>query len=125
MADAGQMWHSDMCFKPVPSRGSALYAIEVPMRDGQAVGDTQFASTAAAFDGLPADLRNRVSGMRAVNSFSARVAAAAEKAENDPTVDRAALDHLKAERDKAKAAVPDVVHPLVRTHRSRDASASM
>ena len=115
MADAGRMWHSDMCFTPEPSRGSALYALEVPKADdGTPLGDTCFASTAAAFDALPSDLRERISGLRAVNSFSARNAAAAERGAKDPTVDAVALEHLKAQRDKSS--VPDVDHPLVRTH---------
>lgn len=117
MADAGRMWHSDMCFRPEPSFGSVLYALEVPLSDdGTPLGDTHFASTAAAFDALPADLREKVSGLRAVNSFSARIAAAAERGAKDASMDPVALEHLKAQRDKAKAEVPDVDHPLVRTH---------
>jgi len=115
MADAGRMWHSDMCFKPEPSRGSALYALEVPIgEDGIALGDTCFASTAAAFDALPVKLREQLSSLRAVNSFSARNAAAAVRGANDPTVDAVALEHLKTQRDSSH--VPDVEHPLVRTH---------
>ncbi|GAA4323936.1 TauD/TfdA family dioxygenase [Pigmentiphaga soli] len=116
MADAGRMWHSDMCFTPVPPRGSFLYALEVPMLNGQPLGDTYFASTAAAYDALPEATRRRIDGLRAVNSFSARVAVAAERAEKAGNVDPATIAHMKAERDKTKAEVPDVEHPLVRTH---------
>ncbi len=117
MADAGRMWHSDMCFMPEPSRGAFLYALEVPMQNGEPLGDTLFASTAAAYDGLPDSVKARITGLRAVNSFSARSAAAAAQAEADPgNIDSATLAHLKAQRDKAKVEVPDVDHPLVRTH---------
>ncbi len=117
MADAGRMWHSDMCFKPEPSRGSALYALEVPhAEDGTALGDTLFASTSTAFDALPVDLRKSIDGLQAVNSFSARIAAAAERGAKDQNMSPLALEHLKSQRNKAKAEVPDVVHPLVRTH---------
>ena len=32
--DAGRFWHSDLSYKQVPSLLSALYALEVPARDG-------------------------------------------------------------------------------------------
>ena len=46
--DAGQGWHADMSYNPVPARASILYALEVPMRDGEPLGDTLFASMGAA-----------------------------------------------------------------------------
>jgi taurine dioxygenase len=39
-ADAGQGWHADMSYNATPARASILYALEVPMRDGAALGDT-------------------------------------------------------------------------------------
>lgn len=50
--DAGIYWHSDLSYMAEPSRGSILYAIEIPEADGQALGDTLWASTAAAYDAL-------------------------------------------------------------------------
>src|SRR5260221_9847142 len=51
-ADAGQGWHADMSYNATPARASILFALEVPMRDGEPLGDTLFASTAAAYDAL-------------------------------------------------------------------------
>ena len=36
--DAGRFWHSDLSYKQVPSLLSALYALEVPVRDGVVLG---------------------------------------------------------------------------------------
>ena len=58
--DAGRFWHSDLSYKKEPSMLSALYAIEVPVKDGRVLGDTSFASTTAAYDALPEDLKQRV-----------------------------------------------------------------
>ena len=45
---AGENWHSDMCYTARPPRGTMLYAIEVPVLHGLTLGDTEFASAAAA-----------------------------------------------------------------------------
>ena len=98
LIDAGRNWHSDMLFTEKPPRCSLLYGLEVPQQDGKAVGDTLFASTAAAYEGLPDDLKNRLTGLKARHSFRTY---AGTKTDG---------------REKEGAAFPDVVHPLVRTH---------
>ena len=50
LADAGFTWHTDTSYRRRPSRCSLLYAKEVPYRDGEALGDTVFANTVAAYD---------------------------------------------------------------------------
>lgn len=70
LIDAGRNWHSDMLFTEKPPRCSLLYSLEVPHQDGKAIGDTLFASTAAAYDDLPADLKNGLTGLKARHSFS-------------------------------------------------------
>ena len=47
-ADAGSVWHTDMSYTATPPRATLLYAIEVPTENGVPLGDTQFASAAAA-----------------------------------------------------------------------------
>src|SRR5258707_5697881 len=59
---AGENWHSDMCYAPRPPRGTMLYALEIPDLFGLSLGDTEFASAAAAWDALPEQLRQRVAG---------------------------------------------------------------
>lgn len=104
--DAGRYWHTDLSYMAVPSRGSLLYAIEVPHDDaGSPLGDTLFASTAAAYDALPPDMKHRISGLSAEFSLANRHAKLV--ADGDPN---AALSDTH--REKA----PPVVHKVVRTH---------
>jgi len=98
LIDAGRNWHSDMLFTEKPPRCSVLYCLEVPHKDGKAIGDTLFASTAAAYDGLSEAMKQRLTGQKALHSFSNY---ASTKTDG---------------REKEGAAFPDVVHPLVRTH---------
>src|ERR1700761_3955667 len=51
---AGENWHSDMCYAARPPRGTMLYALEIPQLHGLTLGDTEFASAAAAWSALPA-----------------------------------------------------------------------
>ena len=104
--DAGRYWHTDLSYMAVPSRGSLLYAIEVPHDvAGSPLGDTLFASTAAAFDALSEDMKRRIVGLKAEFSLANRHAKLV--ADGDP--DAALSD---AHREKA----PPVVHKVVRTH---------
>src|ERR1043166_6408860 len=54
---AGENWHSDMCYAARPPRGTMLYAREIPTLHGLPLGDTEFASAAAAWDALPAAMQ--------------------------------------------------------------------
>ena len=105
-ADAGRYWHSDLCYMEIPTRASLLYAIEVPERDGVTLGNTLFASTCAAYDELPAEIKQRCAGLRAVNSYNAMF-------------DRKAVEFgirpKLSEADKAKYP-KDAIHPVIRTH---------
>ena len=104
--DAGRYWHTDLSYMAVPSRGSLLYAVEVPHdAAGEPLGDTLFASTAAAYDALPADTRHRLSGLKAEFSLANRHAKLV--ADGDP-------DAALSDTHQAKA--PPVVHKVVRTH---------
>lgn len=62
---ANRHWHHDSSFKPVPARASLLHAREVP----GAGGDTEFASTRAAWAELPPDLRRAARGRVALHDF--------------------------------------------------------
>jgi len=103
LADAGFTWHSDVSYRRRPSRCSLLYAKEIPHRDdGEPLGDTVFANTIAAYDALPAAMKRRLDGLRAIHRYAMR-----RRVENSP-------------RPKLTAAqlaeTPDVAHPVVRTH---------
>jgi taurine dioxygenase len=94
----GWNWHSDLSYMAEPSLGSALYGLEVPPEGG----DTRFASLHAAYDALPAAMQARIRGLKAVHSYQGYYASYFP--------DRAPLT------EEQKARVPDVVHPVVRTH---------
>jgi len=70
LADAGQDWHTDMSFSQTIAFVNVLYALKVPRRNGRALGDTQFADMAAAYDDLPGNLKTRLAGMTATHDFA-------------------------------------------------------
>jgi len=113
--DAGRFWHSDLSYKQVPSLLSALYAIEVPVKNGVVLGNTSFASTTAAYDALPEGMKKRLLSLRNVHSYiyyrnKNIQAQKEEQARGDRVVQEHALtsEHL--------AQVPDADMPVVRTH---------
>lgn len=62
---ANRLWHTDASFKYIPGRCSLLYAREVPLIGGH----TQFADMRAAYDALPATMRERLRGLVAEHSI--------------------------------------------------------
>lgn len=94
---AGENWHSDMCYTARPPRGTMLHAREIPQLHGLPLGDTEFASAAAAWSALPAALRQRIEGRRAIFDFRGR---------------KRAFPPTQAEIDR----YPPVSHPIVRRH---------
>ena len=113
--DAGRFWHSDLSYKKEPSLLSALYAIEVPLKDGRVLGDTDFASATAAYDALADGMKRRLDGLRNVHSYryyrernaQAQKAEAAERG-------RVVQEHTPSAQQLQS--VPDVEMPVVRTH---------
>src|SRR5688572_4393809 len=103
--DAGAYWHTDLSYTVLPSRGSIMQSLKVPRRDGKPLGDTSFCSTAVAYDTLPDELKRRIEGRRAIHRFWDRYLAERKKAGQQVVVS-----------DERRATLPDVVHPMVRTH---------
>jgi taurine dioxygenase len=89
-------WHSDETFRVAPPYASILRAIQLPPLGG----DTVFADAAAAYEGLPEEVKQRIDGLKAVHSAS-----------------RAFGWYADSEK-KAQIAqqFPPVEHPVVRTH---------
>jgi taurine dioxygenase len=113
--DAGRFWHSDLSYKKAPSLLSALYAIEVPVRDARALGDTDFASATAAYDALPEETKRRVQGLTNVHSYRYyRAMNARAQAEDAASLGRRVQEHTPSEQQLG--GVPDVEAPVVRTH---------
>ena len=70
LADAGQGWHTDMSYNRMIAFANVLYGIKIPQRDGKPLGATEFSNMHAAYDGLPADLRQRLEGMTVLHDFN-------------------------------------------------------
>jgi len=92
LPDGEMMFHSDQCYIERPCMASMLYAIEIP----SVGGDTLFANMYAAYDALPADLKARLDGARAVNVYDYG---------GSPT-----------QRGTVAADAPRFAHPVFRTH---------
>ena len=63
---ANIFWHTDSSFKAVPAKASLLSARQIP-REG---GDTEFASTRAAYDALPAEAKACLEGLVVVHDIA-------------------------------------------------------
>jgi taurine dioxygenase len=70
LGDAGQGWHTDMSYSEDIALANVLYAVKVPTRNGQPLGDTQFRSMQLAYDDLPSDIRRRLAGRTATHDFA-------------------------------------------------------
>ncbi len=70
LADAGQDWHTDMSYNAVVGFTNVLYAIKVPRRDGEPLGDTVFADMHAAYDDLSPALKARLANATATHDFN-------------------------------------------------------
>jgi Probable taurine catabolism dioxygenase len=95
----GLNWHTDHYHLPEPGLFTYLHAIEVP--PGQ--GDTRYANGIAAYEALPAGKRAAIDGLK-VRHSRARLFR--------NLFPEATAEEMEAERRR----IPDVVHPLVRTH---------
>jgi taurine dioxygenase len=70
VVDAGTYWHTDRSYVPKPAWSSCLYALEVPHADdGTPLGDTEFASMAAALAALPEAMQARLETLRACHEY--------------------------------------------------------
>ena len=104
--DAGSYWHTDLSYTKSPSRGSILYAIEVPhAADGTPLGDTEFASTAAAYDSLSEEMKTKLQSLKAVHRFWDRYINSRKAAGSEVVIS-----------DERRAGLPDVIQPVIRTH---------
>jgi taurine dioxygenase len=62
----GEMqFHSDQCYQERPAMGTMLYSIEIPAEGG----NTLFANGYKAYDALPSEVKERISGRKAVQVY--------------------------------------------------------
>src|SRR5512146_23558 len=90
-------WHTDMSYNEETPSASILYAIEIP----QSGGDTSFCSMYAAYDALPAELKQRIASFKCVHDASRNSAGMLRKGYQDVVDPRHTVG---------------AVHPIVRTH---------
>jgi taurine dioxygenase len=113
--DAGRYWHSDLSYKREPSLLSALYAVEIPVKDGVALGTTYFASTTAAYNALSPQMKERVAHLRNVHSYREyRLKNYAAQQEDMRRGIRTVQEF--APTPEQLASVPDIEVPVVRVH---------
>lgn len=67
--DAGQSWHTDMTYSRDMGFVNILSAFMVPMRDGHALGGTEFTNTQQAAADLPADMIARLKNLTATHEL--------------------------------------------------------
>ena len=106
LADAGQDWHTDMSYSKTIAFANVLYALEVPRRNGQVLGATEFSSMQAAYDGLPDHLKTKLDGMTVLHDFNKFW----DKMRNEKGSKRPPLT------DAQKKAKPPVSHPIFLKH---------
>jgi taurine dioxygenase len=88
-------WHYDQIYLPKPAVGSLLASVKIPP-DG---ASTHFADMEAAYEQLPEDIKAKLQGKRATQSYEAFNAAYSVPTSNE---------------QKKKTA--DIDHPIIRTH---------
>jgi len=101
--DAGIFWHTDGAYLARPHAVSALRALQVPVGNGRVLGDTQYASSTAAYDALSERMKQRIDGLQAVHSILQRL-------------DKTQQSGGKKDYNDAVKASPEATHPLVRIH---------
>lgn len=106
LGDAGQGWHTDMSYSREIAFANVLYALEVPHRDGQPLGSTQFANMHAAYADLPDGIKQRLDGVEAIHDFEKFW----EMMRARPGTTRGPLT------PEQRAQKPPVPHPVVMVH---------
>lgn len=97
-------WHTDLSYMQHPTAYTLLYGVEIPANGA----DTLFCNTRTALEKLPVDLKKLVEYLKGIHSYMyMRMGNAAYRANNE------VKDAL---REDQIARVPDVIHPVARTH---------
>jgi len=92
--DAGQGWHTDSSYLPEPVSCTMLYAMEVPPQGS----DTLMADLVAAWNELSPERQAELEGLQVQHSW------------------KALMELRGLYVDPKDDTIPDVVHPLVRSH---------
>ena len=104
--DAGQDWHTDMTYREVAGFVNVLYGVRIPMRDGKALGGTEFSNMHMVYDALPDDVKTRLDGAVGIHDFTKFW----DHMRNDRASPRPALT------EEQRRMRPPVPHPIFLTH---------
>ena len=88
-------WHSDVTWREKPSLGSILKAVKVPAVGG----DTLFANMVLAYELLPENMKEAITGRVAIHDIA-----------------RVFAKRLNKSAEELRERYPAVEHPIVRTH---------
>ena len=89
-------WHTDESYKDVPAKATLLYSVKAPSEGGE----TRYVNMSRAYEALSDKIKKRIVGRKAVQRFLT----------SNPEIQLATLT------DEERAEVPDVIHPIARTH---------
>ncbi|HEX7854223.1 MAG TPA: TauD/TfdA family dioxygenase [Sphingobium sp.] len=106
---AASSWHTDVTFVDAYPKGSILRALTIP----EAGGDTVWANTETAYEGLPEPLRQLVNNLWAVHTNDYDYAATFGINKGAP---EAQLDREKFQRSVFASTIYETEHPVVRVH---------
>jgi taurine dioxygenase len=101
LQDAGSYFHTDYSYLAVPARATTLYSRVVP----KVGGDTLFANQLAAYDDLPAAMKQRIDPLLAIHHYG-----------NRHDVDEASRTAASRLSDEQKATMPLITHRIARPH---------
>jgi taurine dioxygenase len=93
LPDGEMHFHTDQCHQERPAMASMLYSLEVPSTGG----NTLFANAYLACETLPAAIKTKIEGRKALNAYD---------------YDNASMKRGTTLRD----GIPSYWHPIVRTH---------
>ena len=93
LPDGEMNFHTDQCHQERPAMASMLYSLEVPSKGG----NTLFANGYRAYETLPAAIKQRIEGRKALNAYD--------------------YENASTRRGtKLREGIPSCWHPIVRTH---------
>lgn len=95
----GLNWHTDHYHLEIPARFTFLHALEVPPE----AGETRYANGYAAYQDLPDSMKQRIDPLKVHHSRTRMFLKILPEATEEDV-------------EKERALMPDVWHPLVRTH---------
>lgn len=109
---AASSWHTDVTFVDAYPKGSILRAINVP----EAGGDTVWANTETAYEGLPEPLRQLVNSLWALHTNDYDYAALLGLKRDTTDVEEAEQQRAKFQKNVFASTIYETEHPVVRVH---------